>query len=215
MVAADVLELDQEGVPRRLDSRVILLAGFQPGARPVVFLANRRKLAGGLKPLFRPARLGNSGLGPFRLTVKPVEEIGFRIRVPGLCGQSLDLLHEELVLTLLALDVLTGIKAAHAQRSRTIGADHVNQLGRGTRIVQGTCLEFRCAWCHQMVGHEDTKPVFAMLALHVATAEGERDSQVDQAFRTSRHKVRGHLAHGHFPRARKSRELTQRVGTPS
>ena len=52
MVAAELLELDQEGVPLRLDSRVILLEGFQPGAQPLVFLANRRKLAGGLRLLF-------------------------------------------------------------------------------------------------------------------------------------------------------------------
>ncbi len=108
MVAAELLELDQEGVPLRLDSSVILLEGFQPGAQPLVFLANRRKLAGGLRPLVCRARLGISGLGPFRLTARPVEEIGFRIRVPDLCGYSLDLLDEELVLTLLAPDVLTG-----------------------------------------------------------------------------------------------------------
>ncbi len=80
MVAAELLELDQEEVPRRLDCSVILLEGFQPGAQPLVFLANRRKLAGGLRLLFRRARLGSSGLGPFRLTGKPVYEIGFRIR---------------------------------------------------------------------------------------------------------------------------------------
>jgi hypothetical protein len=79
VVAAELLELDQEEVPRRLDCSVILLEGFQPGAQPLVFLANRRKLAGGLRLLFRRARLGSSGLGPFRLTGKPVYEIGFRI----------------------------------------------------------------------------------------------------------------------------------------
>jgi len=79
VVAAELLELDQEQVPLRLDSSVILLEGFQPGAQPLVFLANRRKLAGGLRLLFRRARLGSSGLGPFRLTGKPVYEIGFRI----------------------------------------------------------------------------------------------------------------------------------------
>ena len=153
MVAAELLELDHKQVPLRLDSSVILLKGFQPGAQPLVFLANRRKLAGVLRLLFRRARLGISGMGPFRLTGKPVDEIGFRIRVPDPCGQSLDLLDEELVL--------------------------------------------------------------AMLAEHVATAVGKRDSQAGLTVRTNRLKVRGHLAHGHFPRARKLRELKQRIGSPS
>src|SRR5271166_1839073 len=38
MVAAELLEQGQEGVPLRPYSRMILLDGFQPGAQPVVLL---------------------------------------------------------------------------------------------------------------------------------------------------------------------------------
>ena len=39
------------------------------------------------------------------------------------------------------------------------------------------------------------------LQAHIATAVGERNIQADQTVWTNRQKVRGHLAHGHFPRA--------------
>jgi hypothetical protein len=66
-----------------------------------------------------------------------------------------------------------------------------------------------------MVGPEGAKRVLAILAAHEAAAVGEPDLQGDQTVRTNRHKVRGLLAHGHFPRAGKSRELKQRIGSPS
>src|SRR5208283_540225 len=104
---------------------------------------------------------------------------------------------------------------AHAQRGRAIGAEHIDTLGLGTRSVQGTGLVFLRARRHRMVGPEGAKLVIAMLAAHRAAAVDEPDLQGDQTVRTNRHKVRGRLAHGHFPRAGKSKELKQGIGSPS
>ena len=82
------------------------------------------------------------------------------------------------------------------------------QLGpQALHLVAQPFLVFIRAWCHPMVGPEDAKLVLTMFALHLATAVGKRDSQADQTVRTNRLKVRGLLAHGRFPRARKWREL--------
>ncbi len=215
IVAAELLELGQECFPLRLDSRVILLEGFQPGTQLLVFLANCRKLAGQLRPLVRRTRLDSGGPGPFRLIVKLVAEISSRVRVPDLCGHFLDLLDEELVVTLMAPGILAGHIFGHPQSSRAIGADHVDMLALGTRSAQWTGLVFLGARRHRMVGREGAELVLAMLAAHVAAAVGDPDSQGDQTVGTNRHKVRGRLAHGHLPRAGKSKELKPRIGSRS
>ena len=46
VIATELLKLAPERVSLRLDSRVLVLKGFQPGDQPLVFLANRRKLVG-------------------------------------------------------------------------------------------------------------------------------------------------------------------------
>jgi hypothetical protein len=206
MLAPDLLELNQERVPFRLHFRVILREGFQAGAQAFAAFAERRKLAGGLsRPFVRQARRGVWRPRRFRFGIRPVKGMGFRVRVPELNGYFLDLLYEKLVVTLLAPDVLTGQLAAHTQSGRATGAADADPPGLGIGSVQRTGLIFVRAWCHDMVGPEGAKRVLAMLAAHVAAAVGEPDVQCNQTVGTNRHEVRVRLAHGHFPRADKSR----------
>jgi hypothetical protein len=114
MVAAELVELDSERVSLRLDSSVLKLEGFQPGAQPLVFLVNCRMLDCRLRSLFLRVRLRISRPGPFRLNVKLVEQMGFLVCVPDIRGHFLDFRHEELVIALPAPDVVTGPITAHA-----------------------------------------------------------------------------------------------------
>ncbi len=118
-----------------------------------------------------------------------VEDMGFRFLGHKLFRESLDVLHEEFVLTLPATDVLTGQFAAHAQSRRAIRADDGDTTGLGPRGRHRPSLEFLGAGRHEMVRREGAELMLAMLALNDATAISEPDLQGDETVGTNRHKM--------------------------
>jgi hypothetical protein len=215
-LCSDLVVFGRRGLVPGVEDLDLGSKGLILGLKGLVLGSNGSELTGEIRTLttrYRGRHRGGTRMS--RMSVKSVEEISLVVSRHCRQGRFHDVLDEKLVIAGLAPNMVTSVRAADTQRSRTCRANHGDPIDLVIAGLHRAWRKLLGGGRFQQVRSQGAKLVFAMLAADVVAAVRMLDPKANQAVGANRHEVLGHLAHGtsSADTGADSRELRGRTAT--